>query len=323
MTNVIMRRLLYIAAPVFALLILVGLVGRIYAQQASQVTLAYTPQVIEFSANPGDPTYENVIRLTNGSDVPLEIDSTPVNFLAGGEEGEPELTEETTAFSLSQWITVTPESYSLAPGESQDFLVEINVPADAEPGGHFGGVQFTGVPPVPAETSDNFVSQEFNVTPLILVSVAGDITEGANIESFGSTQSMWTDWSDENPITLETRIYNSGNVHFKPKGTITIKNMFGREVTTIPLTESNVLPDSIRKITSEWSDPGFQVGRFTAEVSFVYGSQSEILSAETSFIIFPYKTIVPIAVVTIFVLFILIRFRSRIGMALKVLSGKG
>ena len=308
----------FILGSLVSLLMATGLlVASARAQQTDQVTLSFTPQVIEFSANPGDPTVENVVRITNGSDVPLDIVPTAVNFVAGGEEGEPELTDETTSFSLAQWITVSPSSFMLGPGEAQDFLVSVNVPIDAEPGGHFGAVQFEGTPP---ENDDVQIAQKFNVTPLILVSVAGDIVEQANIESFESTQSFW---SNERPITFDTRIENSGNVHFKPRGTVTIKNMFGNEVATIPLSESNVLPDSIRKITTEWSDTGFAVGQHTAEVSFVYGEDDTILTAEASFIVFPYQTIVPIALITLFVLFVLIKFRSRIGMAIKVLSGRG
>ncbi len=296
--------------------------GFVNAQQASKITLSYTPQVIEISANPGDPPIENVVRITNGSEVPVEITSKAVNFTAAGEEGEPELTEESTSFSLAQWVSITPEAYGLAPKESQDFKVTVTVPADAEPGGHFGAVQFKGLPP--KDPSGNTqIGQEFNVAPLILVSVAGDIKEEANIETFKAAKSFWTNWTDDDPIMLETRIKNSGNVHFKPRGTVTIKNMFGKEVTKIPLTESNVLPDSIRKIETIWKDPGFAVGRYSAEVSFVYGADDTILTAQTNFIVFPYKTVLPALAGTFVGLFILIKFRKRFALAAKVLSGKG
>jgi len=65
---------------------------------------------------------------------------------------------------------------------------------------------------------------------------------------------------------LETRVENTGNVHFKPTGTLTIKNMFGSEVTTINLTSQNVLPDSIRQLINEW-DPGItSFGRYTEQI---------------------------------------------------------
>lgn len=291
------------------------------AQEASRVELSFSPQIIEFSANPGDETVENVIRLTNGSDVQMEITTNALNFLAGGEDGEPELTEDSTSFSLAEWVTITPEAYTIAPGESYDFTVAITVPANAEPGGHFGAVELRGIPPQDP-SNPNQVGQQFNVTPLILVSVAGEITEEANIESFEAAKSFFSAVNDDNPITIETRINNTGNVHFKPRGTVTITNMFGKEVTKIPLAEKNVLPDSIRKISTEWSDPGFAVGRYTAEVSFVYGDDDTILTSSTTFIVFPYQTILPVLLVTVLAVVILVKFRSRIGMAIKVLSGK-
>lgn len=293
-------------------------IQQIRAQEADDVTLSISPQILNISANPGDPAIDNVIRLTNGGDLPIEIETIAKNILPDGEEGAVDLTEDKTSYSLSEWITVEPAATTIAPKTTQDFNVSINVPVNGEPGGHFGTVVFKTVPPeVETGSAAAIVSQE--IAPVILVSVAGDVVEEANIDTFSSTKSFW---SNERPITFDTRINNTGNVHFKPTGTITIKNMFGNEVTSIPLEEKNVLPDSIRKITSEWSDPGFAVGRYTADLSLVYGEDDTILVASTSFTIFPWQTLVPVGLVAIALIYLLIKFRSRLGAAISVLAGR-
>lgn len=304
--------ILAIVASVFASFIAA------HAQQADSIALSMSPQLINVSANAGDAPIENVIRITNGSDMPVELETIPKNITPVGEEGEVDLTEDATSYSLAEWLTVSPSKVTLSPKSTEDFTVTITVPTNAEPGGHFGSVVFKTIPPQTTDGAGAAVSQE--IAPVILVSVAGDITEEANIASFASSKSFWT---NQKPITFDTRIENTGNVHFQPKnGFITIKNMFGKEVTKIPLDQKNVLPDSIRKITSEWADPGFAIGRYTADLSFVFGEGDEILTASTTFIVFPYQTVIPATLIVVGSLFVLVKFRKRIGAAVKVLSGK-
>ena len=272
--------------------------------------------IIEVSANPGDST-EDVIRLTNNSDDAVIIETIPKNFTPQGEEGAVTLTEEETSFSLADWITLIPDSAVISPRSTQDFTLQINVPDNAEPGGHFGAVVFKTVPPPATGASAAQVSQE--IAPVILAKVAGDIVEGAELVEFKSSKSFW---SNEKPITFETRVNNTGNVHFKPTGNIVIKNMFGSEVANIPIEGQNIIPSYPRKLLTEWSDPGFAVGRYTADLTLVFGEDDQIITASTSFTVFPYQTLVPAIILIGLLLYVLIRFRSRVWMALKVLSGR-
>ena len=295
-----------------ALLFTTSLAG---AQQAEQVNLAISPQRFEISANKGDSS-EDVVRLTNGSESVVEIETIPKNFTPVGEEGGVELTEDDTTWSLADWITVSPNTAIIPAGATQDFTITINIPDNAEPGGHFGSVVFKTVPPAGSDAGAAQVSQE--IAPVILVKVAGDITETANIESFDATKSFW---SNEDVISFETRIGNTGNVHFKPSGSVVIKNMFGNIVTTINLDEQNVLPDSVRKLVTEWNDPGFSVGRYTADLTLIYGADNTILTETTTFTVFPYQTLVPAILLIGLTLFVLVKFRKRVGKAAKVLFG--
>lgn len=281
--------------------------------ETNQVTISVTPPSFEIDANPGD-TIDNKFRIINGSDQALTLTTTPKNFTAEGEEGGVNLTEEDTAFSLADWISVSPETVDIPARGSQVFDFTISVPANAEPGGHFGSV-IVQTEAVSVDSTGAAVSQEAG--PLILVRVAGDITESASIASFGSSKNFW----ESGPITFETRVENTGNVHFKPSGTITIKNTFGNEVTNMNLEEQNVLPGTIRKLVNEW-DPGFAVGRYTADLTLVYGENGQIDTASTTFIIFPYKTIVPAFIGLAVLVYIVIRSRKRIAAAGRALAGK-
>ncbi len=284
-------------------------------ENLESITLGITPQILDVTANPGE-LLENNFRLTNASSQEVVITTTPKNFTPRGEEGAVDLTVDDTSFSLADWITVSPQDVSIGPGQTQDFTVGISVPSDAEPGSHFGSVVFQTVPPEqPGSTA--LVSQE--IAPVILVKVAGDIVETAEIVDFTTGESTY---SDQKTVDFLARIENTGSVHFKPTGTIEIKDMFGSTVETIDFNQQNVLPDSIRQITTSWDIGGFKIGRYTAELTLVYGDSNEIRKATTSFIIFPYQTLVPIGLAAVAVVFVLVRFRKRLLLAAQVLSGK-
>lgn len=304
---------------VLALITLLSLVSiNTYAQSNENINISVTPQLIEISATPGDSESNNV-RLINNSDEPVRLEAEVRDILPEGEEGSYIPTEDRTTYSLSQWATITPDSAIIPAGGSQDFTVTLDFPENAEPGSHFATALFTTVPQANnAEGAGAQVQQELAL-PVLLAKVAGDITEEASVVEFKSTKDFWT---NENPITFETRVENTGNVHFKPSGTIVIKNMFGKEVAKLPIEQKNVLPDSIRKLTTEWQDPGLRLGQYTADLSLVYGENDEIITASTDFVVFPYQTVVPAALIVIALLYILVRYRDRFSKAVRVLTGR-
>jgi len=279
------------------------------------VSLGISPQILDTTANPGE-TLQNTFRLTNASPAEIDIETTPKNFTPRGEEGAVDLTVDDTSFSIADWISVSPEIATIESGQTQDFVVDIAVPATAEPGSHFGSVVFQTKPP---ENSDAnaLVSQE--IAPVILVKIAGDTTEAVEIEEFRTEKSLY---SNEKTINFISRLENTGDVHFKPKGVITIKNMWGSQVAELELDRRNVLPDSIRQITTEWQPEGFTIGRYSATLNLVYGENDEIRISETSFTIFPYQTVLPIAIGVLVLGFIVFKTRHRLVMAVRVLSGK-
>jgi hypothetical protein len=304
-----MKRLLLGAAS--ALFVLALAVPLAFGQE--QVTLSLSPQTFDISANPGE-TVSNSFKIVNGSDEPIVLGATIKNFNVSGEDGGVALTEEETNFSVADWIDVDPMNVTIDARGSQVFDFVISVPASAEPGSHFGAIILKSEN-VDLNPTGPSVAQE--IGPLILVKVAGDVTEEATIDSFGSTAAVWT----KSPIELETRVKNSGNVHFKPRGTITIKNMFGSEVTTINLQEQNILPDSVRRLVDEW-DPGvFAFGRYTADLSLVYGEENVILTASTAFFVFPLLSTV-LALGGVVLLVVIVKGRHRLAEAGRALSGR-
>jgi hypothetical protein len=292
---------------------------RLNAQQSlDQVSISVSPRSLDIAINPGE-SIENIFRVTNGSDETIKIEPSPKNFLPRGNEGAIELLEDSTPFSLADWISVSPGGPVSVPAKKTvDFIVTISVPNNADPGGHFGSVVFRTLPAQQDQDGGGaLISQE--IAPVILVKVPGDVLEAASISSFKPLKSFI---SDETSSEFELIIKNDGNVHFRPTGQVTIKNTIGREVAKINIEGQNVIPGAERKMNVVWDDFGLRMGRYTAEATVVYGSDNNILNAKTSIIILPLKKIIPLALVIIVIGFIGYRSRNRIKLAIKILFGK-
>ena len=291
--------------------------GAAHAQTPLKTSaMAVSPPLLELTANPGQ-ALQHEIRVDNLTDQPLHLTTDRRDFTAQGEEGQVDLKagESNSTYSLASWITTDPGDATLEPKASQVFKFTIDVPANAEPGGHFGSIIFkTDAKPLDGG-SGAAVAQE--VGTLLLVKVAGDITEKAEIASFEPSKSIF----EGAPITLISRISNKGNVFFKPRGTITITNQFGHEVVKLPLEERNILPGSVRRLTSEWK-PKLTMGRYTATLAVTYGSENQVITSTTQFYIIPFKFIGAVLLAIVIIIFLIYRYRGRLKAAAEALRGK-
>lgn len=244
------------------------------------IAFAVSPPTFELTTNPGEKRSEALV-LENQTSESHEVTVRVVNFVSGGERGEPNFTEEKTPYSLAGWVTVSPLKVQIPAKTMQYFDFTLNLPADAEPGGHYAAIIFRSeVPFNPSESSVNVVHE---IGALILLRVPGDVVERASIVSFRADKDSF----DRGPIALEARIRNEGNVHFKPTAVITIDNIFGRRVANIPLKTGNVLPDSVRRFDSAWKR-GWLWGPYRAKLTVLYGDgEPKVLRAWVGFFGFP------------------------------------
>jgi hypothetical protein len=149
--------------------------------------LEISPPVIELQADPGQ-TVTTEIRVRNVTKGELIAKSKVDDFGAGTDEtGQPQLLlGETGAsrYSLKFWIGQVPD-IDLAPSELKKTQVVITVPRNAEPGGHFGVVRFTAVPPSLQGTG---VALSASVGALVLLKVSGPISDQLSVEEFFERQ---------------------------------------------------------------------------------------------------------------------------------------
>jgi len=279
--------------------------------QISGDGLTISPPILELETKPGE-TYNQIIKITNPTNNLIEVYPQVMNFRASGEGGEPAFypaTEEEANFSLAQWIKFNQSKVALTPEQVVEFNYSIEVPADAEAGGHYGVIFFATQPPK-AEEDQSQISISSMIGSLILAKVPGTIIEKGFLESFKANRIYL-----KLPATFQVRISNLGNVHFKPRGDITIKGMFGGESDKIQLNQArgNVLPDSIRKFEEKWNPQKIIIGRYTADLRVVYGESEKTLDDQVVFWVLPLWFLLALGglIISIIVLIIIIKKKRK------------
>jgi len=276
-------------------------------QQGEGLTIS--PPILELTLKPGESS-QQTIKITNPTQKLMEIYPLVMNFKASGEGGEPAFYPATSGeekFSLASWIKFNQTKLALTPEQVVEFKYQIQAPADAEPGGHYGVVFFATEPPKP-EQDISQVAIASMIGSLVLARVPGAINENASLVDF-STHKFYL----KTPVEFTIRIKNLGNVHFKPKGEITIQNSFGKNSDSVTVNEAkgNVLPDSTRKFTENWQASGWTFGRFSAALSLTYGETSQNLSGNLSFWIIPIWFIVLIGLILLIIIVLIIRRKKK------------
>jgi hypothetical protein len=258
--------------------------------QAGGQGIQVSPVIIDLNAEKGK-TYNLKVTVTNVTAGSLLLKANVVDFKAKDETGAPALISDgqESSFSFRSWVGPM-GSLLLQSKESRQVVVRVNVPANAEAGGHYGVVRFSGVPPSLAGQN---ISLTASVGILVLARVDGEINEQLvvkqmSVEQNGHKKALY----ETGPLNIVTRLENKGNVHVKPDGDITVKNFFGKTVASLNLSDqpANVLPDSIRRFESKLSKK-WLFGRYTVSLNGTYGTSGKTLLAHTSFWVIPYKVI--------------------------------
>ncbi len=301
-----------LTASLLSICLFLAAVTQLYAQASRGITI--TPPKYELFANPGDQVVEQ-IRVRNDSTVPATYEVIIEDFSSSGEEGQVVLSEDSQVaaqYSLAQWLEPEAKDLILQPGEERAFSFTINVPRNAEPGGHYASILFqVGGQGGPGSTA---VTQR--VGALVLLRVSGNVTEKASIETFEAPK-----YAQNSPINFTLRLKDEGNTHINPKGTIIITNLFGSKVDELPLNGANVLPGATRKMDTEWKRPNL-LGYYTATLVATYGQQNLPLTAATKFLVVSQTAAILIGVgVIALILFIisLVSGRRRLMQAMSVM----
>lgn len=249
------------------------------------------PAIIENRIDPGK-TFSDTIHVTNLESKTQTFYVLVRNIKSLGPDGQPVFAKsgEATGFELSDWVKPGVDHITLAAGQEGDVPFTVNVPANASPGGHFGGIFLSALPP---KERTNGAGVGYQVGTIMNFRISGDIVENAQIREFSTDKLLYSGAN----VAFTVEVENTGNVLVRPRGPIDITDMFGKKVATIKINDEGgaVLPKARRKFTATWKGDGFSFGRYQAIVALAYGEDGrKTISAAESFWVLPLKVILPV-----------------------------
>lgn len=286
------------------------LAQRVSAQTTNVLPLSVAPARQEIFVDPGESTAITV-KFFNYSDAPVSGPLKVADFIVEDKDGSPTFLEEGSAvtgltkisprFSAASWVTLPYDRITIAPKNKVNIQAKINVPTNATPGGKYLAIYFEPGGQVSKATGslkEAASPVSVRIAGLVYLRVSGPIKEDAYVVKLSMPK-----FSEYGPVDISTEILNRGDYHIRPRGVISVTNLFGKQIDTAELKEQNIFPDVSRvyenKVGQKW-----MFGKYKAELTAAYGESGKALTAIAFFWVVPWKLTI-VVVLTVLILIIL------------------
>ena len=252
------------------------------------------PGKIEVWLDPGEKT-TSTIYFTNrtGRTIDFLVNIEDFKGSRDPKEGTIFMGEEKGPYSLKDYLHPDVQQFTLEHGQRIHLPIEIAIPEDSEPGGRYGVVFASALPPkIEAEAGKEeakpMVGIISRVGCLFFVRVKGDVIENGFLKSFAIKD--MEKYFEQGPITFEFLFENNGNVHLAPYGIIEITNLLGKKIGEVEIDPYFAMPDTVRLREINW-DKKLLFGKYTALASINRGYQDIIDQKSINFWVIPWKII--------------------------------
>lgn len=259
------------------------------SEYALGITPAFQEVVVDENASEKDVKFS----IQNLADYAQEIEIFALDFRQIDDKGNIAFVDKPTDnFVLAKYVEIpTPRIY-LPPKFSQDIMVQIKNDISLSPGGHYAAVIARTAQPSIALQGQHVLP---GVSTLLLVRKVGGEQYHLSLSSI--EQGGWLVRLTL-PRIISLTFTNDGNTHVVPKGTVLMKDMFGRVVSKgiINDTSKFVLPETRRviSVTMEYlrmlppiafitasidGNTTLETAQFTQQFTFIYVSPLVVLLA--------------------------------------------
>lgn len=290
--------------------------GNVIAQSNA---LAITPRK-DYTLEPGESVNDTLSITNRNTQDTLNLELKIVDFQAQDETGTPLLlrnANEKTPWSIDGFVDL-PEQVVVAPGETVRVPISVSVPTDAGAGSYYSAIEYSAV----NDLSDEQVNISASGVTLMFVNVPGQAKQQLTFEQFGAfipdSSGLGGSFAGlffgERPKVMAYRLTNDGNIAEQPNASILIKNNSGEVVYNISDAnpkdqialrgqtrrfDSCIVQESINQTTTAGGevntiicgDTDFAPGRYTAELSIVYGengNETREITARATFWYLPW-----------------------------------
>jgi hypothetical protein len=295
------------------------------------INLQISPLPIELNAKPGTSTGAD-LRVRNVGTKPEKLQ---VRLLAVSEDnnGQVHLTNPKISDEWVKWVSFDRQTFDAPSNQWQTIKMKIDVPKSAAFGYYFAVeyLRASDVAPQPGKA----VAHGAVATFILLNAESKGAIREAQIESLTADKKSY----EFLPANFTVKVKSTGNVHVAPYGNIFIAKG-GKKVASIDVNadKGNVLPKGSRFFAASWND-GFPVyqtkkspdgqiladkngqpqkslnwdfshanrlrfGHYTAHLVMIYdnGQRDVPIEATVSFWVIPWRVIIALTIVGLFVL---------------------
>lgn len=267
-----MKRLL-----ILILLLFLGAVlwpGPAAAQEPIKTGLNVSPAIIEVLASPGE-TYEHTFYIRNITSTAVPV-SASLDRLKPNEE-ELDITD-IARFDASAWIHLSEEHHILEVDQQRAITATVQIPADAEPGGHYATIWLD--PVLPQGLVDQTGAKAApRIGILVFITVKGDAAH-----QLAALQPQIDFINASATLSFGVKINNSGSVHEVPTAKMVVKNIFGATKGEIVVAPRIVLPNTQKSFSLSWQAPAW-FGIYKAHIEATYGSDQQFFSGPTRYFV--------------------------------------
>jgi len=296
-------------------MLLTSLFATYAVANAQGLAVKVQPSTVEQQLDPG-AVAEGDLTITNQSDTEEVYKIETRNIVGMNDAGRPEFSDipSSDEMEAAAWILPTVKEATVPAGKSVTIPYRIMVPAQASPGSYFAAVWVTRE----AETTEESgAGVGFHVASLFNIRISGDAQEGLLIREFFTDKVLYGGAT----VAFTTRVENTGTVHQRPRGIISITDMLGNDVDQLAVNEQagGVMPRQERIFEGVWSTDEFTLGKYRALLSMAYGEQvSQTITREVTFWVLPGKEIgIVLGVIAGVVLLLMFAVRAYVRRALR------
>ncbi len=249
---------------------------------AAPIGLKILPLKVSYTLKPGETITDKIQLINSSGDAPVNVETSVEDFIpvAGG-EGIKYVGRAEGVTTVRDWISFSgPKIFKLDSSETKEIGFTIKAPPNAEPGGHFGIIFFKATSLGPSQQLNIGV----RIGALVFVTIPGNQLQKGEILEFTGPKFV-----QKSPVEFKIKFENTGTVHFEPKGSIKITDVFGRQVGDIPVQGKVVLPTGVRDLSAAWQTAGILLGRYKAAIEIKDGEENVLTADSIVFYAFPIK----------------------------------
>ncbi|KAA1420496.1 DUF916 domain-containing protein [Mumia zhuanghuii] len=170
---------------------------------------------------------------------------------------------------VGAWIKVPVQTVKVVGRTQVDVPITIQIPANATPGDHVGGlVALNGSVEGTTESGGIDVGIKRAVASRLYLRVAGPTMPALKVTDVELEHDRGIfPWSGEGKGTVSYTVKNTGNLRLSPAATITLTGLFGRDLSSVETGQIvDLLPGATVKLTEEVTGVG-AVDRITTKVT--------------------------------------------------------